>query len=474
LIVTYTSPSGVVVTVDDTVRFQTIHGWEASAQAGHDAKDGTVSQPYRFPEYSNALFDMAVNELGISRLRVHVRSGVENPVDNWVLYENGTIDVTQFRQARYQIVNDDAVPTTVMGSGFHFSELDDVVNKVVLPLKQRVEARGEKLFINVCYTSFHGNAGITTSLHASNAAEYGEFVLATVQHLQATFGWVPDAWEVMLEPDHLTASPVWNGTTNGVFLDNGGTLVGNAIIAAGARLQAAGFGNIKFIAPSTTDMSRAVPYFTQMLAVPGVAPLLYELSYHRYKGVSNTVLQSIAATAQANGIATAMLEHDGNGQGALPADDELRSDLTTGMNSAWQQFTLAFPNSGNVTGRGVYIAINSPPLPAAYSLQLTDSAKLLRQYFYFVRPGAVRVSATSTDITLQPLAFTNANGKRVVAVKTNGAATFSITGLPAGVYGINYTTTIQYNVNATDVTLTAGQALPVSMPGNGVITIYGR
>ena len=64
------------IVIDLGTRHQTMNGWEATAQAGHD-----TSPAYR--AYRDRLFDAAVQDLGIDRLRVEVRSGSEHTRDNW-------------------------------------------------------------------------------------------------------------------------------------------------------------------------------------------------------------------------------------------------------------------------------------------------------------------------------------------------------------------------------------------------------
>jgi hypothetical protein len=100
--------------------------------------------------------------------------------------------------------------------------------------------------------------------------------------------------------------------------------------------------------------------------------------------------------------------------------------------------------------------------------------KLLRQYFKFVRRGAVRIEASSSDGDFDPLGFINANGKYVVVVKASNGGSFSIGGLPAGAYGIKYTTSSDYDVGLSDAVINSGQNLTANIPDGGVITIYGK
>jgi hypothetical protein len=139
----------------------------------------------------------------------------------------------------------------------------------VIPFRREVTRAGATLHVNLCYVAFTSQNGSGTSYLHDNAAEYAEFVAATYTHLQTKYGWVPDTWEVLLEPDLVGQ---WNGTK-----------MGQAIVAAAARVRALGH-TPRFVAPSTTNMANAPTWFDALAAVPGATGVLAELSYHRYQG----------------------------------------------------------------------------------------------------------------------------------------------------------------------------------------------
>jgi hypothetical protein len=426
-------PEPVVINLDPNIKYQTITGWEAVAQAGQFACPG-------FSKYSDKLFDEAVNDLGINRVRLEIYSGVENTPAYWA----GGLG-----KLRFATVNDNDDPLEINGAGFQFVELDQTVEKVVLPLKQRLEARGERLFINVNYVAFVEKTGPGLHYHHDNPAEYAEFVLATYLHLQSKYGLEPNTWEMLLEPDNVSR---WNGK-----------LLGEAIVAAAGRLSEHGF-TPAFVAPSTTAMSNALPYFEAMVAVPGASQYIKELSYHRYWGVSTDNLQAIANRAREYKLNTAMLEHIGSGY------EDLHQDLKVGLNSAWQQFTLAYCTKDD--GAQYYpIDTSNPDEPV---INMGYQTRFLRQYFKFVRAGAVRIEAGTNNQKFDPLAFINADGKYVIVVKTDRGGPFSVEGLPAGSYGIKYTTSSEYDVDVSDITISSGQALSATIPESGVVTIYER
>ena len=423
------------IAVDPSVTHQTITGWEATAWV---AEPGDPALPL----YRDALYDVLVNDIGINRVRLEVRSGVENENDNWTAYQNGTIEYQTWRSRRYATVNDNADPDTIDWSGFHFSEMDGAIEQVVNPLRELMEAKGEALYININYVAFTAQITDGAYLH-DDPAEYAEFVLATYLHIRDKYGWAPDAWEILLEPDNVSQ---WDGR-----------LLGEAIVACAARLEANGFDPV-FIAPSNTNMGNAVAYFDRMMDVPGVLPYLHEFSYHRYGGVSLQNLQAIASRAQQYGLTTSMLEWwtDGNTYRTL------HEDLQVGNNSAWQQATV----------RGFFDIDDTNPNNPSFSINSKTS--FTRQYFKFVRPGAVRIEATSLEKPFDPLAFINEDGGYVVAVKCDEGGTLSIGGLPAGTYGVKYTTAGESDMDLPDQIIDPGWPATASIPDAGVLTVYAK
>jgi hypothetical protein len=134
------------IALDPANRFQTIVGWEATAQSGQ-------SDP-AFSSVKDELFDRAITELGLNRIRLEFRSGFEDHTDWDALKRAGTIDDATFKCHRYATVNDNADPFTIDPSGFKFAAIDTIIERVVLPLRQRLAAKGEKLFLNANYVAF--------------------------------------------------------------------------------------------------------------------------------------------------------------------------------------------------------------------------------------------------------------------------------------------------------------------------------
>lgn len=428
------------IQVDPTTTFQTMRGWEATAFALNNSPG--------FDNFIDRLLERVVNEVGINRVRLAVRSGAENDQDNWSRLQQGEITAERWREVRYATVNDNESPNSIDWSGFHFSELDDTVVRIVLPLKRLVETNGEALYVTLNYVAFtrqiKGGA-----YHHDDPAEYAEFMLAVFQYLDETFGLVPDGLEILLEPENV---PQWNQE-----------VMGEAIIAVTDRLSESGYVP-QVIAPSTTKMANAPGFISQWAGAGGILGRVHTLSYHRYRGFSASDLANVAEVSAAHGLETAMLEWWDEGNSYLV----LHEDLKTGMNSAWQHGVL-----GGSEGPMALYKIDDSNVPQPV-LTINDRTKFTRQYFSHVRSGAIRIGASSSEGALDPLAFLNIDGGYVVVVKTDGATEFTIGGLPPGRYGTTYATASEWDVSQPDQTILAGQPLSVSIPAKGVVTIFSN
>jgi O-glycosyl hydrolase len=450
VVVTQTTPvpGGNVVDVAPSTTYQTMTGWQALTQNGWEECDQTA-----FPIYRNQLHDRAANELGINRMTIMVRSGAEITRDWFGDYKRGVIDYATYRASWFVPVNDNADPLAADANRFFWGYVDGQVDNSIQPMRQRLAARGEKLYIVLQYVDFV--QGQTKPFQPMKVPEeYAELVTETFKHLRQKYNIVPDAFELVLEPEH---TPYYAPD------------LGRAMVAAVNRLKASGF-TPAIIAPSTTSMANASTWYDEMIQVPGARGLITELAYHRYVAVSLSALQAIGQRTQRDGIKSSMLEHIGSGI------DALYDDLTIGMASAWQQFALAYcGQKDNPANGGVYYQINQTD-PSNPRINITDHSRLLRQVFNFVRFGAVRIGAsTGNTAVLRPLAFRNVNGKYVVVVRTTGGAALTVRGLPAGMYGINYgTSSGAWNVDQADVSVPSGGTVQASIPSSGVVTIYGR
>jgi hypothetical protein len=397
-------PGEAVITVRPDQQFQTIHGWEAGAQASLYELD-----PYAHrQEILDELFDKAV-EMGLTRLRLAAPSGMENRRDFALERREGRISREEERCARYSTENDNDDPNALDARNFVWTTFDREVREAVLPLARRLEARGERLWLHVQYLAFTNLICRGYQYLHDRPAEYAEFTLAIYQRLRDVHGIVPDSWSVMNEPD---LTPHWPPES-----------MAAATAAAGQRLEAAGF-TPAFVSPETTDASRAVDYLEPTWRRPELRPFLKELSYHRYSGAGREQIEAIGNVWRDRGLATAMLEKVGAGAA------ELHADLTLGNVSAWEQAALSYPD----TDTGAHYFSLDPGAPPGERAQLSSTGRYLRQYFRALRPGARRIGAESTDEAFKAMAALNPGDRLAVVVLADRAGHLTIAGLTPGDY----------------------------------------
>jgi hypothetical protein len=380
------------IVVNPSVSYQTMAGWEAHAQSGE------TDSPH-FESYKATLFDQAVNDLGISRLRLEFT----------------------------------AKGSCAPGSA-DWAGTDNEAEKVVTPMRALALGAGKPFTVVLSFVPF--------SIGTCSANDYANLVHATFARLQSRRGWVPDALEIANEPDNAQQA-------------FGGTLMGEAIVAASDRLAASGW-KPPIIAPSGSHINASLTYFAYLSAVPGALSRLSMFGYHRYGDPSE--IDKIAEQAIKHGKQTGMLEFIGGDHNVL------YEDLTRGRVSAWQQYTLAFPTEDN--GAQYYVVSKTG------TLTLGARTRFLRQYFRSIRPGARRIGATGTEL-FAPVAFINADGSYVVVVKASSSGPFMVQGLPPGTYRSYWTTANQTDVQAPAVTIAAGQMVTGNIPATGVWTIVG-
>ena len=426
-------PGNVTVSVNTTVTHQTMTGWQANAQAGQWEAS--------YAQWRDAVRDRAVED-GINRLRVDVRSGVENPTDSFNQWISGQVTEAEWRCARYETVNDNANPAVLDMTRFNFGEIDTTMVRVVLPMREKLQQRGEVLGLTATYVRFGCMGG--QYVH-SNAAEYGEFAVAVMNHLRDRFGFVPDTWEIINEPDN----------TGGVWSP---TLIREAVLEIDQRLRQAGYTSIQIIAPSHANATSALNAATTLMS-SAAGSLVDQIGYHRYGGATQSTVQSLGTLAGSRGLSTAMTEHIGSGY------DDLLMDITLGRASTWEQYVLAFPTSDN---GAQYYTIQGT------TVNTGSRTKWLRHYFRHVRRGAVRVEATTATGGIVPVAFRNPNGRVAVIVKYDSPGTISIGGLPAGTYGVGFESQATSDGTMPDVTVGSDGVATLQVQSQGVVALFGR
>ena len=448
-----TRPPGVAtIVVEVTERHQTIDGWAVNLRQWEEDKANN-----RYDRTSDLHLDRIYHYLGdsvgINAVRLEIPSGMENRTNRWARFRAGELSYREWQTTRFEKVNDNDDPAVADTTGFLFDGFDHRVEHMLLPLKRAVEARGEKLYVNVNYVDFKWNASNVQGplSHADHPEEFAEFVLVYFQRLRDKYGIVPDAFEVILEPENTER---WRGPT-----------IGRALVAATDRLKANGFSP-EIVAPSNTSMPNAIEYFDEMIAVPGVLGRVGNFSYHRYGIERLADVRAIRERAERHRLKTSMLEKVDAGI------DVLLEDLVEGDVSSWQQWAAA-GKSTNPDNGGYYARVDvSDTLRPV--ITMARHTHQLAPLFQLVRRGAVRVGTVSDHRDRAAAAFVGRDGRIAVFVRARRkGGRVTLKGLPAGTYAMRFVSDAFEGRDLRSATVSTGGTLDVELTGPGLLAIHG-
>jgi hypothetical protein len=443
------------IRLDADQRFQKMNGWEVLARGWEYDKssnrfDGSW---YRNSELHGQIMDALVEEAGINRVRIEIRSGMENPKDYWAAFERGEISYDMMKGHFYHKVNDNSDPFSANPAGFHFSFLDFQIENVVKPLMKRLNARGEKLYINLCVVDFKwGGEELSNFSLANNPEEYAELVSQAVYHMQNRYGLLPDALEVMLEPENTNG---WRGSH-----------IGRAGVAATNRVYPQRIFP-ELLLPSVVNAKNAVRYFQSAMSIPGVAPRTAALSYHRYAGRRPAIMGEIRNAALGKGVRVEMLEYT-NGK-----VDDLIQDLTIAQASAWQLYSIIarHPPASPTPARSVLLY----GTPEDGNVGLSHQGRELAQYFRYIRRGAQRIGAVTDNANYLGLAFDNPPEGlfpgTVLVIRSKRPGQIEVQNLPEGRYGISYTD-LQVISRELPPLIVETDAVQLDVPAHSILSIY--
>lgn len=444
---------GSLITVNGSVTHQTLTGWETTPRMWEQDKDNNVYNP-EWLSFRNEIIQALVDG-GINRVRLEASSGIESDEDVWAKFTSGVYTYTDLKNRRYRTINDNADPNVLNAAGFHWSFIDYQMDNVVMPMKAKLAAMGLSLYINLNVVDYNPPAGQPAGDldFAANAAEYAEFVAAVIDHLQSAYGVKPDGLEIILEPDF-----------NSSWSSSAGTNIGQAAAAVAARL---GSNTPELILPTTSHANIAEAWFNAAMAVPGASAYASMMSWHNYDFPNTALRNSLRNAAAAAGVKTAMLEHGG-------ADvNEFYEDLTQANVSSWQQWSAAYTNAdpGAFTSGWNYLVVDTVAGTAFPAQQFRKISQIWRH----APLGAVRIDSPSSNQTAhKAAAFIRPDGGYTACVIASAAGDFTIDGLPAGIYGVEYTTDAELRAAAADIPVGAQGRVNFTMPAAGVAAIYAK
>lgn len=344
--------------------------------------------------------------------------------------------------------NDDSDPFHFNPSGFNWHGSDAAKQKLVdlaqpfgfsgYYLSGRINTRWEMPWL----------AQIRAEDYGRYLDEAGEHVAAAAIHWRDAYGMVPRYYMLFNEP--LTGNhELANGTVQDVV---------EIVKRAGARLRREGFKEMKFVVPGEETEEASLNVASAVLADPEARQYVGAIAYHPYPygsvyahvptmlATSGTgkpdpgriaVREQLRELGRKYGIPVWMTEVSNGGVRADSFDDlrgraiQIHDELVYadaaayfGMLNMWDSVSQQnhFGNNDLFSQEGNIVLIDQ----TAGAVSITGMGYAIGHYARWIRRGAVRIEATSSDPLLQVTAFRDDGRQKLVMVLINNAASNSM------------------------------------------------
>jgi chitodextrinase len=254
------------------------------------------------------------------------------------------------------------------------------------------------------------------------------------------------------------------------------TLYANGLNQIASRFDSLGVSGIHLIGPDTTNPDSTFSnYASAMKTYPAVMSKLDHFAAHSYFGTTGS-MDSIASNAGKDFWMTEFTDFD---------DSFSLLNQNAAAILVWEGFDSVY-NHAIVNGRGSQPGNDDEfgTAPIAYNASTKTYTPRLQFYqfgqlFKYVPVGAVRVSASSSDSTLQTVAFTDASSGRFTLVGNNTSSnshnvTISLSNIPNLPASLQYYFTNSSNnmTQGSDVNASGG-SITLTVPANTTFTLTG-
>ncbi|HEX7978705.1 MAG TPA: glycoside hydrolase family 30 beta sandwich domain-containing protein [Gemmatimonadaceae bacterium] len=420
------APSGSsAVTIDPSSRFQTMQGFGTTERLFDDPHvtetfDQATQRAAVIPPAADQakILDALYGGIGLTRVRVH-----PDPIEP---------------------VNDNADPNVADLSKFDFSwkGSDGYIASIKTLLPRGVT------------TYFASPITIEPWMNTSNPAEYAEWVIVMLRHWRDQ-GLEMPYYSIINEPG-FTRSGIWPGTW-----------MRDVIKILGPRLTAEGL-KTKLVVPDDIDPMQALGRLQVILADPAARQYVGAVAYHLYNRGGEAQVKQLAGQY---GLPIWMTEFSTGSdwfQWATIMQQLIADDGVSAVDYLWGYF------GDWDTAQLIRIRVNN----GAYAgFDFNKQYYVMGQYSKYVRPGAVRIGATSAQSDVKLAAFLEGSQEIVVATNTGSQQLNVSFELGSG--------SCLTRVDATRTSETEGlQALPTitldqsrfsaTLPAKSVTTFVGR
>ncbi|MFH1761271.1 MAG: hypothetical protein ABIA63_09245, partial [bacterium] len=434
LVVNLSSVNSANVTIDGSQEYQTIEGLGGC--------EGWIFPP-------NTLYSEIFDDLGVSMLRFRMLRYTESKPD-----ENN--------EARD---NDNDDPFVIDWSGVDTSML-----KYIAPLLQAAQSRGVKLigtiFSPPSWMKTNGVAEQGGYLKSGYEDELVEFILIWVKAIEKYHGIHVDYVSIQNEPN-----------TTCCFTSYSSSQLRDIIKLLGARFEAEGV-TTGIYSPDISGLGAFSGYVNTICGNPVAMAYVDRLATHNYTAnfwnPDGMILQLTSAYNLANSYGKKLWlteycddqSNYGTWNEGLALVQHLHDALVYGQVSAW----LTYEIYRDPSGKAFSIYDDSG--------QITPKFYHLKQYFRYVRPGAVRVETASsdTDILVTSFVHNDSNTFTVAAINrssSNQDVTFGISNISGlSVLDVIRTSSTE-NADSVDQVIVSGNSFNYILPDSSITTFTG-
>lgn len=406
------------VTLDARRTYQTLRGWSCNPHYLGGSK-----------EQREQVIDEAVNSLGITRIRWQQPNGNRATMTRW------------------ELVNDNGDPEKTDLSRFNTADVDPYVKAYLLPFERRVKANGDPFELWLSPSFFRGGStGDVPAFLLQSPGEYAEYATSFITYLRDKYGIATTHYAICNEAGNNNAfSPA---------------VVAEFTQVLGERLHELGLPTKgQFSDGINAQVTwRYIDYARKHR--PGIWKYVDVLSYHWYGAKNRQFMPKIRDFARRHDLDTAQTEY------MHLTLDHLYDDLTLGGVSYWSIYGLGGPGP---RGQNFWFR------PDDTSFRRGRRFWTFRQVMHYVRPGAVRIEASTRSSAVRTLAFARAGRTTVVLLNTKAprqARSVVVSGLPAGRYGVCRSVNGKPYRELGVKTVGADGKLTVTVPGGAVLTVY--
>ncbi|HEV8722537.1 MAG TPA: glycoside hydrolase family 30 beta sandwich domain-containing protein [Candidatus Binatia bacterium] len=415
------SNNAVVVSVDATKEHQTMEGFGAThLSLVYEGKGDVLTPPLRARAVAAVYQEVAVSTGNLEGALLESRGG-------WNERANDNNDPFKFDADGFQTFNARAIK----------EKLVDLARPLGFDnyfLAQKINVRWASPWLN----------SIRNSDYNRYLDEVAEQVLAGQLYWRDTFSIIPRYLMLFNEP--LSGNrELLNGTTKDVV---------DIVKRVGARLRNAGFKDIKFVVPNEETEEKSLESAKAILSDAEARPYVGAIGYHPYpygsvyanvpkiletSGVGKpdpdriAVRNKLRDLGKQYGIPVWMTEvshgevdprsfDDLRGRAIHIHDELVYADAAAyfGMNSMWDAISHELHFGGR--NRNLFSEEGTIVLIDNKTVHITGMGYAIGHYARWIKRGAIRIDASSSNPLLQVSAFRHGGQRRLVLVIINNAS----------------------------------------------------